>query len=95
MVKFLVEEKTRLLHIPTKKDKNTSEEEMPKFITVGTNLFNIAVDNGFTEILGYLMSKTGLGFPFEDLMKEAGIKAELKPKVCGFTIISVFRGGPF
>ncbi|KAK2799263.1 hypothetical protein FQN50_008539 [Emmonsiellopsis sp. PD_5] len=82
MVKFLIEEKTRLQQKKTpKEDGDESPDEIHTFITLSyPRFFNTAVNNGFTELLGYLMSKTGLEFPFQTLMNEAGVKTVVKPK---------------
>lgn len=86
-LKFLVEQETHYLRSSADKSRNkSSNEDTPKFITLGTIIFDTAMKDGRIELLGYLMSKTGLGFPFEALMKEAGVKAEAEPKVCKLTI---------
>ncbi|PGH04470.1 hypothetical protein GX51_03461 [Blastomyces parvus] len=80
-VKFLVEQQTHYLTNSTAEVNGIiSGEPGHKFITVDSGLLNMCVKHGRTEMLGYLMSKTGLGFPFEALMKEAGIKADTEPK---------------
>ncbi|KLJ08785.1 hypothetical protein EMPG_15784 [Blastomyces silverae] len=80
-VKFLVEQTTHYLtNSPGEVNGIVSCEAGHKFITVGPEILNMCMKDGRTEMLGYLMSKTGLGFPFEALMKEAGIKAETEPK---------------
>ncbi|PGH35322.1 hypothetical protein GX50_01786 [[Emmonsia] crescens] len=80
-VKFLVEQETYYLRNSAGEGKDKpSNEDVPKFITLGTDIFERAVEDGRIELLDYLMSKTGLGFPFEALMKEAGVKAETESK---------------
>ncbi|OJD23371.1 hypothetical protein ACJ73_05275 [Blastomyces percursus] len=80
-VKFLVEQKTHYLaNAPAEVNGIVSCEAGHKFIIVGPEILNMCVRDGRTEMLGYLMSKTGLGFPFQALMKEAGIKADTEPK---------------
>lgn len=82
-VKFLVEQKTHYLRHYKEEDNNkSSDEDRHKFITIGSDILNMCLRDGRTQILGYLMSTTGLGFPFEALMKEAGVKPETEPKVC-------------
>lgn len=87
-VKFLVEQETYYLRNSAGEGKDKpSNEDVPKFITLGTDIFERAVEDGRIELLDYLMSKTGLGFPFEALMKEAGVKAETESKeVCKLTM---------
>ncbi|PGH11964.1 hypothetical protein AJ79_04551 [Helicocarpus griseus UAMH5409] len=79
-VKFLVEQETYYSTRPAKDTNGSSNDEVHKFITLNNSLLRTAMQKGYTEILGYLMSKTGLGFPFETLMQEAGVKADAKPK---------------
>ncbi|EEH09828.1 ankyrin repeat protein [Histoplasma capsulatum G186AR] len=80
-VKFLVEQKTHYLRHSKEEDNNkSSDEDRHKFITIGSDILNMCLRDGCTQILGYLMSTTGLGFPFEALMKEAGVKPETEPK---------------
>ncbi|KAK2775823.1 hypothetical protein FQN52_007078 [Onygenales sp. PD_12] len=81
MVKFLLDEKTRLIQQKTpKEDGDESPNEIHKFVTLHAKVFHVAAHHGFIELLGYLMSKTGLEFPFQTLIKEAGVKPEVKPK---------------
>ncbi|KAL2364431.1 hypothetical protein RJZ56_002689 [Blastomyces dermatitidis] len=81
IVKFLVEQKTHYMtNTPGEVNGIASPEAAHKFITVLPEILNTCMKYGRTEMLGYLMSKTGLGFPFQALMKEAGIKAEIEPK---------------
>lgn len=59
------------------------EEEKRQFITLPPSHFNLAMYLGHTEIMGYLIAKTGAEFPFSALMKIAGVEVEKKSKVRG------------
>ncbi|OJD16461.1 hypothetical protein AJ78_03360 [Emergomyces pasteurianus Ep9510] len=80
-VKFLVEQETHYMRNSSGSGKRASSgKDDRKFITIGSHILDMCAEYGRTEILGYLMSKTGLGFPFEALMEEAGVKPETEPK---------------
>ncbi|KAI2134268.1 hypothetical protein LOY86_006541 [Ophidiomyces ophidiicola] len=59
--------------------KPEDKEEEPAFLSVGYAPFKLAMERGYTEILGHLIAKTGVQFPFKSLMKKAGIKSDSKP----------------
>ncbi|WEW58217.1 hypothetical protein PRK78_003685 [Emydomyces testavorans] len=72
-VKFMVEQKLRY-------QKAKAPENESKFLSMDRGPFNHAMERGYTEILGYLISETGSEFPLRTLMKKAGVNTDSKPK---------------
>ncbi|EEP76366.1 predicted protein [Uncinocarpus reesii 1704] len=71
-VKFMVEQKSNY--------HDAKDEAGPPFLHITTAIFKIAIERGYTDMLDYLISKTGTQFPFQSLMKKAGAKLDSKPE---------------
>lgn len=64
-----------------KRSKYQTKDGGKMFIHLSTSQFDTAVKLGHTDLLGYLISQTGAEFPFQSLMKKAGVAPEVKTKV--------------
>lgn len=92
-VKFLVQQ---YKEFPEYNGYDQDPEEKRQFITLSSSHFALAMSLGRTEIMGYLIAKTGAQFPFSNLMNIAGVNVEKKPKVCSdlpffwYLVLTVF-----
>lgn len=71
MVKFIFEQTL----------KYREEEYKNKPLCIPNWQFDTAMRKGYTDLMGYLITRTGIEFPFQSLMKKAGVAPAIKSKV--------------
>ncbi|EON97988.1 putative ankyrin repeat protein [Phaeoacremonium minimum UCRPA7] len=75
LVKFLLDLEVHYASLKFDKD-----DEPTKFVPFPDQAFLYAIGQGRTEILAYIIKRTGAGIPLEELVKTSGVEIKEKPR---------------
>ncbi|KAL8370906.1 hypothetical protein RB595_000985 [Gaeumannomyces hyphopodioides] len=75
LLRFLLE---TAMSLPVEKAED--EDESAHFFDFPREAFEQAISSGHVEMLGEIIRRTGAGLPLEEMVKQSGIKMDVKPR---------------
>ncbi|KAL8331874.1 hypothetical protein RB593_002310 [Gaeumannomyces tritici] len=61
-------------------EKAEDEDESAHFFDFPRDAFEQAIKSGHVEMLGEIIKRTGAGLPLEEMVKQSGVKMDVKPR---------------